>query len=226
MDFLLKKEEIVIEVKKTRSGLTSNKIGEQLIIDIEKYKEHPDCKTLVCFVYDPEGRIANPRGVEADLESRCQDMILRVLEDLAWHGIFHKIRMSPGKPVGFGLLEDKPVFCLPGSPPSNELAFLQLALPGLMKMRGEQKAPFPFVRAQLCKSLSGRKDWTQFIHGNIVIGKSKDLMIEPLLKGSRLKAMAKKEAFIIIPEGCEKLIESERVDIQILRPIPLFPYDK
>lgn len=79
MDFLLKREQIVIEIKKTRKGLAAREIGEQLIIDIEKYKEHPDCKTLVCFVYDPEGRIANPRGVETDLEACNKDITLRVL---------------------------------------------------------------------------------------------------------------------------------------------------
>ena len=79
MDFLLKRERIVIEIKKTRKGLAAREIGEQLIIDIEKYKEHPDCKILVCFVYDPEGRIANPRGVETDLEACNKDITLRVL---------------------------------------------------------------------------------------------------------------------------------------------------
>lgn len=67
MDFLLKQERIVIETKKTRKGLTGKEIGEQLIVDIEKYKAHPECKTLLCFVYDPEGRIVNPVGIENDL---------------------------------------------------------------------------------------------------------------------------------------------------------------
>lgn len=67
MDFLLKDERIVVEVKKTRNRLTDKEIGEQLIVDIAKYQQHPDCDTLVCFVYDPEGRIANPRGLENDL---------------------------------------------------------------------------------------------------------------------------------------------------------------
>ena len=77
MDFLLKNEQIVVEVKKTRKGLTDKEIGEQLIIDIEKYKSHPDCKTLVCFVYDPEGMIANPKGLERDL-SKKTDLIVNV----------------------------------------------------------------------------------------------------------------------------------------------------
>jgi hypothetical protein len=67
MDFLLKQEQIVIEIKKTRQGLGAREVGSQLIEDIERYKEHPDCKILICFVYDPEGKIANPRGIECDL---------------------------------------------------------------------------------------------------------------------------------------------------------------
>ena len=65
-DFLLKNENIVIEVKKTRSGLAEKELSDQLIIDIARYRSHPNCKTLVCFVYDPEERIKNPIGIEND----------------------------------------------------------------------------------------------------------------------------------------------------------------
>ncbi len=67
IDFVLKSERIVVEVKKTRPGLTAKIVGEQLTLDAAKYQTHPDCGTLVCFVYDPEGKIANPRGLETDL---------------------------------------------------------------------------------------------------------------------------------------------------------------
>ncbi len=66
-DFLLKKEGIIIEVKKTRKGLADKEIGEQLSVDIQRYEKHPDCKYLICFVYDPEGWIRNPSGIEDDL---------------------------------------------------------------------------------------------------------------------------------------------------------------
>lgn len=69
MDFLLKQEQILIEIKKTRHGLGAKELGSQLIEDIDRYQTHPDCKALICFVYDPEGRIANPRGIENDLSS-------------------------------------------------------------------------------------------------------------------------------------------------------------
>ena len=67
MDFLLKPEQIVIEIKKTRRGLNVREVGDQLLIDIARYETHPSCKRLICFVYDPEGRIGNPAGLEADL---------------------------------------------------------------------------------------------------------------------------------------------------------------
>ncbi len=75
MDFLLKNERTVIEVKKTRSSMTSKDLGEQLIVDIEKYQMHPDCEKLYCFVYDPEGLLGNPIGIKNDLENAHKDFL-------------------------------------------------------------------------------------------------------------------------------------------------------
>jgi hypothetical protein len=79
VDFLLKKEKIVVEVKKTRKDLTLRSIGEQLIIDIARYQSHPDCKKLICFVYDPEGRIGNPVGLESDLTKKHGELPVTVI---------------------------------------------------------------------------------------------------------------------------------------------------
>jgi hypothetical protein len=67
MDFLLKDESIVIEAKMARKGLGAKEVGDELTVDIARYKVHPGCKMLFCLVYDPEHRIKNPRGIEADL---------------------------------------------------------------------------------------------------------------------------------------------------------------
>lgn len=75
VDFLLKRERVVVEIKKTREGLNDKALGEELIIDIARYQSHPDCEVLVCFVYDPEGRVANPRGLESDLAKLGNDEI-------------------------------------------------------------------------------------------------------------------------------------------------------
>ena len=78
IDFLLKQERIVVELKKTRRGLSAKELGSQLIEDIHRYNSHPDCDALICFVYDPDGRIANPRGLESDLNKNTEDLIVHV----------------------------------------------------------------------------------------------------------------------------------------------------
>ncbi len=78
-DFLLKDEKIVIETKKTRSVSSARNIGDELIIDISRYKSHPDCQTLVCFVYDPEGFVQNPQGLKNDLEANSDSLKIRVV---------------------------------------------------------------------------------------------------------------------------------------------------
>ncbi|MBD1860107.1 MULTISPECIES: hypothetical protein [Trichocoleus] len=80
VDFLLKPQRVMLEVKKTRKSLEAKEVGEQLIIDTSRYSEHPDVDTLICFVYDPELRIGNPKGLAADLERRSlENLNVKVL---------------------------------------------------------------------------------------------------------------------------------------------------
>ena len=73
-DFLLKPERIVIETKMTRSGLGQRQVVDQLAIDKAKYQGHPDCETLICFVYDPDLRLRNPVAIENDLSGRAEGL--------------------------------------------------------------------------------------------------------------------------------------------------------
>jgi REase_DpnII-MboI len=67
VDFLLKDHSIIIEVKRASRNLSAKQIADQLIIDKTRYENHPDAKILICFVYDPEGVIANYSALENDL---------------------------------------------------------------------------------------------------------------------------------------------------------------
>lgn len=144
-----------------------------------------------------------------------RDLMLKVLERLDWHGVYHRVRMGPGKAVAFGLLRSKPFFCLPGGPPSNEMAFLQIALPGALRMQGHNAAAFPKIAALLVAPVRGVGHWTQFVHAklNKVGGR---LVVVPLQQKSRLQTMAEKNALICIPEGCEALDQGTTVDVQVL----------
>jgi len=50
-----------------------------LIVDIERYRSHPDCDAIVALVYDPEKRIPNQRTLETDLSGERDGLIVRVV---------------------------------------------------------------------------------------------------------------------------------------------------
>ena len=145
------------------------------------------------------------------------DLMLEVVEKLGGQGVYRRVRMGPGKPVGFSILEGKPFFILPGGPPSNEMAFLQLALPAILKMTGETGFSFPVVRAHLTETVRGHKDWTQFIHARLEDDKNQPT-VKPARLLSRLVSMARKDALIIIPEGQEELTAGDTIEAQLLNP--------
>ena len=68
MDFLLPAHALVIETKIVRDRAHAKTIGNELIIDIDHYRKHPDCKRLWCVIYDPEHFITNADGLRTDLE--------------------------------------------------------------------------------------------------------------------------------------------------------------
>jgi molybdopterin molybdotransferase len=148
-----------------------------------------------------------------------KDLILQVAADMGWSGIYHRVRMGPGKPVGFGLLDGRPFFVLPGGPPSNEMAFLQLALPALMKMKGADPRLFPMAAARLAETVTGEQGWTDFIHARLQ-HRDGELWVSPARLKSRLKSMAEKEALIIIPEDRDEIPAGETACIQLLASPP------
>lgn len=80
IDFLLKEAKVGIEIKMTRDGLDVKKLGEELTVDKERYKSHPDCETLICFIYDPDFRLTNPAELgELEEDNADIDVILHVV---------------------------------------------------------------------------------------------------------------------------------------------------
>ncbi len=142
-----------------------------------------------------------------------RDLVARVLNGLGWNKIYHRVRIGPGKAVGFGFLYDTPVFILPGGPPSNLMAFIHLALPALWRLAGHEGSPLKRKTVQLKEPVHGRvKNWTQFIFGQI----SEDDMFQPIRWSSRLKCMAEAHGVIAIPEGLDRYPAGEKVTATLL----------
>jgi len=145
------------------------------------------------------------------------DMVAQVLEGLGWKEVFHRIRMGPGKAVGFGTLNKKPVFVLPGGPPSNLMGFLQIALPGLLALSGHTNPGLPVINARLVSEIrDSDPDWTDFFFGTLEPGDGLPAFY-PMKKRSRLSSIAEATAVASIPEGQDYLPEGSVIYVQSLK---------
>ncbi len=132
-----------------------------------------------------------------------RDMVYKISGQLGWSFLFNRIRMGPGKAVGFGMRENKPAFVLPGGPPSNLTGFLQIALPGLMKMAGYKKPGLPLHMVRLASDIRVRSiDWTQFIYGTLQ-AEDGEYIFHALENESRLQSMAVAQCVINVPEDID-----------------------
>ncbi len=144
-----------------------------------------------------------------------RDLTIKILKKMGGEIVFHRARLGPGKAVALILVEGKVVFCLPGGPPSNEMAFLQIALPGLLHMAGRSPKPFRFRTAGLASPVSGDITWTQFFHAGFE-RREGQLLVHPQKLKSRIQSQAAADALIKIPEGMERLNEGDKIRVQVL----------
>jgi len=168
------------------------------------------CQTVSCLAEQTDVILTSGGAWMSD-----RDLTVRSLEALGGDVVFHRIRMGPGKAVAMVLLGQTLVFCLPGGPPSNEMAFLQIALPGLLRLSGLRDAPFGRQMACLTETVRGHVDWTQFLHGKL-FEESGQCFVTPLKKASRLQSQAEANALIEIPEGTAAIAANTGVSVQCL----------
>lgn len=77
--FFVAQGQLALILKKTRPGWGPRDLQAELTIDIERYAAYPECTALLCFVYDPEGRIGNPASLEELLTKQDKGLSVTTL---------------------------------------------------------------------------------------------------------------------------------------------------
>lgn len=103
---------------------------------------------------------------------------------------FHKVRMQPGKPQGFGVVRGTPVVCFPGNPISVYVSMQLFGLPLLRKIQGRPTQDFGsrFTDAMAGTSWRHKTGRTQFLpavktdHGVVPVGMRSEKPLEPAEK--------------------------------------------
>ena len=135
-----------------------------------------------------------------------KDLTMRAMEQIGMEKIFHRVRIGPGKGACMGRIDNTVVFNLPGGPPSNHVALLLLALPGIRRLMGFSNFLPPKRKVFVKENLTGQEDWTQLVYSSAKYDNGL-LHAAPLRRMGRLETMAMANALIEIPEGCAMLKE-------------------
>jgi len=130
------------------------------------------------------------------------DYVRAVLQDLGGELRFWKLRMRPGAPVGFGLLQSMPWIGLPGNPVSTMVTFELFVRPAIRTMMGHR---LPFRRTMAVRAAEPIKlkpRLQHFLRGIVTEGAAGP---EARLTGPQgsgiLTSMVLANALLIVPEG-------------------------
>ncbi|MGZ8571887.1 MAG: molybdopterin molybdotransferase MoeA [Actinomycetota bacterium] len=131
---------------------------------------------------------------------------------------FYKVAMQPGMPQGFGLVEGKPFFGLPGNPVSVFVSFEMFVRPAMLKMMGRSHLVRPEITATLSDDIRGPKGKKQFARVEVVRGKDGWTATPTGGRGSNLiSTVARANGLAVIPAGTEAAAAGSKVRVMLFR---------
>ncbi len=146
-----------------------------------------------------------------------RDVASKVIESLGRPGIlFHGISIKPGKPTVGAVVENKPVFGLPGHPVSAMVVFELLVAP-LVRYGEYRKNLLEFaVRAKLTRNMRSAAGREDYIRVKLVEGERGELSAEPILgKSGLIATMVKAHGLAMIPADKEGVEAGEYVAVKL-----------
>lgn len=131
---------------------------------------------------------------------------------------FWRLNVRPGKPVGFGDIDDCPVLGLPGNPIAAMVMFLMLGLPLIAQLSGE-RADYPkFLKLPMATALDKNAGWWEAIPARLCAGPGGNTCVEAVEKrgSAMLSSLVAADGFIILPEGTGPVTAGDEVDFLFL----------
>jgi molybdopterin molybdotransferase len=131
---------------------------------------------------------------------------------------FYKVAMQPGMPQGFGHIEGKPFFGLPGNPVSVFVSMEVFVRPAVLKMMGRQQLFRPEVAATLTDDVRGPRGKLQFARVEVHRDGPGWVATPTGGRGSNLMStVARANGLAMIPEGTESAPAGTTVRVMLFR---------
>jgi len=149
------------------------------------------------------------------------DFVKTVLNEVAGGIRFWKVRMKPGRPLVYGLVNGISLVGLPGNPVSVMISFEQFVRPMIKKMSGYPSSGWLLPRARVIagEDLTGASGRRHFMRG-IIRKRSIDGCYEVFMTGPQgsgiLRSMVLGNCLIVLAEHSSIVKKGEPVEVELL----------
>lgn len=136
------------------------------------------------------------------------DFVPQALKNLSAKTIFHRIEQKPGRPMWFGVSEDrKPIFGLPGNPVSTLVCLTRYVIPALKHAMGLKITSQETVR--LTKEILFKADLTYFLPVELSSDENGVALAKPRTTNTSgdFVSLANTEGFVELPRGQDRFSE-------------------
>lgn len=140
-------------------------------------------------------------------------VVLDRVGDMRWM----QVAIKPAKPLAFGVVEDVPVFGLPGNPVSSMVSFELFARPALRSMSGHGDRERRRVRAVVEEDMPRQSDGkVHFVRVKVKLEDGRFHVTSAGGQGShQLLAMAVADGLAVLPDG-KGVIEGDEIEVLLL----------
>jgi molybdopterin molybdotransferase len=144
-----------------------------------------------------------------------RDLTPRVIDELGRPGVIvHGLRVKPGKPTVFAMLDGKPVIGLPGNPASSLMILEAVAAPIFSRLAGESATPDDSVAAVAERPFAGREGWTWFIPAEIRYNGGRVLTSPFVLRSANTSLLARAHGYVVVGPDNAKIAAGETVSVR------------
>lgn len=137
-----------------------------------------------------------------------RDYAPRVLAEMG-ELFVHGVRLQPGKPTAFGIIDSKPMICLPGYSVAALSDLYLFVRPALKKMAHLEDG-LPMIRARLASKIASKSGYLSVVRVALRTGEAEPIMVSG---AGILSSVARADGFVIVPEEREGIEAGEMVEV-------------
>jgi len=165
-----------------------------------------------------EGLQADVLITSAGVSSGDRDLVREVLHEFGVKEVFWKIKIKPGYPTAFGVVNALPVFSLPGNPVSTLLMFEEFVRPALLKMMGHNTVLKTLYSATLTEPIKKKKGRLQLLRVSVKIDQNGEMLVSSAGDQNTgiMRTLVDAQGIALLPADQDFFDTGDKIDVHLL----------